>query len=156
YLRLSADPNKMGVYAGSIDSKPEEQSQQRLLATNREAYYAPAPNGGQGHLIFLRENTLMAQPFDPGKLQLSGDPASIADGIDSFAQVNYGLFSVSDTGVLVYRTGAGAKVLPAWFDQNGNQTGTLGEAGEYANPAVSPDGTRVAVAIGSPGSRDIW
>lgn len=156
YLRLSGDPNKMGIYAGSVDSKPEEQSQQRLLATNREAYFAASPNGGQGHLIFLRESTLMAQPFDPGKLQLSGEPAAIAEGVDSFTQVNYGLFSVSDTGVLVYRTGAGAKVLPVWFDQNGNQDGTLGEAGEFANPAVSPDGMRVAVASGAAGARDLW
>jgi eukaryotic-like serine/threonine-protein kinase len=156
YLRVSADPNKMGVYAGSVDSKPEEQSQQRLLATNREAYYAPSENGGQGHLIFLRESTLMAQPFDPGKLQLSGEPAAIAEGVDSYTGVNYGLFSVSDTGALVYRAGAGAKMVPTWFDQNGNAAGTLGEPGDYANPAVSPDGSRVAVASGAAGARDIW
>jgi Tol biopolymer transport system component/predicted Ser/Thr protein kinase len=156
YLRLSADPNKMGVYVGSVDSKPEEQSQQRLLATNREAYYAASTNGGLGHLIFLRDTTLMAQPFDPAKLQLSGDPASIADGVDSFTAVNYGLFSVSDSGVLVYRAGAGAKTVPTWFDQNGNAAGTLGEPGDYVSPAISPDGSRVAIASGGAGSRDIW
>jgi Tol biopolymer transport system component len=156
YLRISADPNRMGVYVGSVDSKPEEQSQQRVLATNREAYFAASPNGGQGHLIFLRESTLMAQPFDPGRLQLSGEPAAIAEGVDSFTVVNYGLFSVSDTGALVYRAGAGAKVLPAWFDQNGNLAGTLGEPGDYTNPAVSPDGSRVAVSSGTGGARDIW
>jgi Tol biopolymer transport system component/predicted Ser/Thr protein kinase len=158
YLRISADPNKMGVYAGSIDSKPEDQSQQRLLATNREAYYAPSANGGQGHLIFLRDTTLMAQPFDPAKLQLSGEPAAIADGVDSFTGANYGLFSVSDTGALVYRAGAGSKLVPTWFDQNGNAAGVLGEPGEYISPAVSPDGMRVAVAVaaGSGGAHDIW
>src|SRR6185436_13948929 len=99
-------------------------------ATNREAYFAASANGGQGHLIFLRESTLMAQPFDPAKLQLSGEPAAIAEGVDSFAVVNYGLFSVSDTGVLVYRAGAGAKLVPGWFDQNGNVADKLGEPGE--------------------------
>jgi eukaryotic-like serine/threonine-protein kinase len=156
YLRVSADPNKMGIYAGSVDSKPEEQSQQRLLATNRQAYYAPSANGGPGHLIFLRESTLMAQPFDPVRLQLSGEPAAIAEGVDSFTGANYGLFSVSDTGVLVYRTGAGSKLVTSWFEQNGKPAGTLGEPGEYANPAVSPDGMRIAVAAGALGSRDIW
>lgn len=156
YLKVSADPNKMGIYAGSFDSKPEEQSQQRLLATNRQAYYAPSANGGTGNLIFLRDSTLMAQPFDPGKLQLSGEPAAIAEGVDSFVGANYGLFSVSDTGALVYRAGAGSKLVATWFDQNINPAGTLGEPGEYANPAVSPDGTHVAVAAGSAGSRDIW
>ena len=156
YLKVSADPNKMGIYAGSVDSKPEEQSPQRLLATNRQAYYAPSTDGGPGHLIFLRESTLMAQPFDPVKLQLSGEPAAIADGVDSFATANYGLFSVSDTGALVYRAGAGSRLVTSWFDQNGKPAGPLSEPGEYANPAVSPDGTRVAVAAGAAGSRDIW
>ena len=157
YLRVSSDPNKVGIYAGSVDSKPEEQSQQRLLATNREAYYAAPTNGGMGRLIFLRDSTLMAQPFDPARLQLSGEPAAIADGVDSFTGASYGLFSVSDTGALVYRTGAGSKLVTAWFDQNGNSAGTLGEPGAvYVNPAVSPDGTRVAVAAGGGGARDIW
>jgi Tol biopolymer transport system component len=156
YLRVSDDPNKMGIYVGSMDSKAGEQSQQRLFATNREAYYAASANGGEGYLIFLRDSTLMAQPFDPGKLQLSGEPAAIAEGVDSFTGANYGLFSVSDTGALVYRTGAGSKLVSSWFDQNGNAAGALGEPGDDAHPAVSPDGTRVAVASGNDGRRDIW
>jgi Tol biopolymer transport system component len=98
----------------------------------------------------------MAQPFDPAKLQLSGEPAAIAEGVDSFTGANYGLFSVSDTGVLVYRTGAGSKLVTTWFDQTGNPAGMPGEPGEYANPAISPDGTRVAIAAGGAGFRDIW
>jgi serine/threonine protein kinase len=156
YLKVCTDPNKTGIYAGSVDSKPEEQSQRRLLATNRQAYYAPSANGGVGHLIFLRDSTLMAQPFDPVKLQLSGEPAAIADGVDTFPGASYGLFSVSDTGVLVYRASAGSKLVTTWFDPNGKPAGMLGEPGEYANPAVSPDATRVAVAAGAAGSRDIW
>jgi Tol biopolymer transport system component len=156
YLRTSADPNQMGVYVGSIDVKPEAQSLKRLLATNRQAYYAPAPNGGRGHLIFLRDLTLMAQPFDPDRLELSGDAVPIADGVDSFPGNTYGLFSVSDTGALVYRTGAGGKLTMTWLDANGNPAGTLGESGDYANPVVSPDQTRIAVALGPPNVRDIW
>jgi Tol biopolymer transport system component len=146
----------MGVYIGSIDAKPEDQSLKRLLASNRQAYYAPSSSGGPGHLIFLRETTLMAQPFDPVKMDLSGEPVPIAEAVDSFAGANYGLFSVSDTGTLVYRTGAASKLTLTWLDQNGNPAGTLGEPGEYSNPAISPDGTRVAVDVGPAGLRDIW
>jgi Tol biopolymer transport system component/predicted Ser/Thr protein kinase len=156
YLRVSPDPNRTGIYAGSIDAKPEEQSLKRLLATNREAYYAASPAGGPGRLVFLRDTTLMAQPFDPGKMELSGEPVPIAEGVDSFPGANYGLFSVSDTGALVYREGSGSRTQLTWFDENGNATGTIGEPGDYANPAISPDGSHVAVALGPSANRDIW
>jgi Tol biopolymer transport system component len=81
---------------------------------------------------------------------------AIADGVDSFAARNYGLFSVSNTGTLVYRGGTGPQTMLTWFDQQGNSAGTLGDPGEYANPAISPDGTRAAVGVGPAPSRDIW
>jgi eukaryotic-like serine/threonine-protein kinase len=56
----------------------------------------------------------------------------------------------------VYRRGAGSKLALTWFDQKGSQIDTFGEAGELANPAISPDGTRVALALGPAGSRDLW
>jgi serine/threonine protein kinase len=156
YERVSSDAAKAGVYIGSIDATPNQQSTQRLLASNRQAYYASAPGGGTGHLIFLRQATLMAQPFDPDKMTLSGEAVAIADGVDSFANRNYGLFSVSNTGTLVYREGSGPQTMLTWFDQQGNPAGTLGDPGDYWFPAVSPDGTRVAVAMGPQPSRDIW
>ena len=156
YLRVSSDAAKAGVYIGSVDVQANQQSMQRLLASDQQAYYAPAPGGGTGHLIFLRGATLMAQPFDPNKMALSGEPAAIADGVDSFATTNHGLFSVSNTGTLVYRAGTGTQTVLTWFDQQGNPAGTLGDPGDYANPAISPDGTRVAVAMGPIQTRDIW
>ncbi len=156
YFRESPDPKLVGVYVGSLDSKPEEQNLTRLLATNREAYYAAAPGGGQGHLVFMRDTTLMAQPFDPVRMDLKGEPTPVAEGVDSFAIQSYGLFSVSDSGALVYRLGAGSSFVPMWFDQQGKPAATLGEPGEFSHPAVSPDGTRIALARGTAGSRDLW
>jgi Tol biopolymer transport system component len=98
----------------------------------------------------------MAQPFDPDKMTLSGEPAAIADGVDTFATTNHGLFSVSDTGTLVYRGGTGSQTVLTWFDQQGNPASTLGDPAEYSLPAISPDGSRVAVAMGPLASRDIW
>jgi eukaryotic-like serine/threonine-protein kinase len=154
YFRASADPNQRGVYVGSIDVKPEEQSLTRLLAANRQAYFSQSPGGGAGYLIFLRETTLMAQPFDPVSRELSGDPVPIAEGIDSFQPQSYGMFAVSDTGTLVYRGGAGSTNALVWFDQSGKAGGAVSEPGDYAAPAISPDQTRIAVTRG-PG-RDIW
>jgi Tol biopolymer transport system component len=157
YLRMSSDANKAGIYIGSIDAKPEEQSRERLLATNRQAYFAASPNGRSGHLVFLREGTLMAQPFDPVRRELSRDPTPVAEMVDSFPQATYGLFSVSDTGTLVYRGGNSSGMTLTWFNEQGVPVSTLGEPGLSANPAISPDATRVAVAVGPAGSaRDIW
>jgi eukaryotic-like serine/threonine-protein kinase len=156
YLRISPDSTKAGVYIGSIDVKPNEQRAERLLASDREAYYAPPSGSGAGHLIFQRQTTLMAQPFDPDKMILSGQPVAIADGIDSFSLTNHGLFSVSDTGTLVYHASLGSRTLLTWFDLQGHPSGTIGDLGDYANPAISADGSRVAVAMGPQGNRNIW
>ena len=156
YLRISPDPDKMGVYVGSIDAGPDAQSHNRVLATNRQAYYARRAGGGPGHLIFLRGGTLMAQPFDPDRLTLNGEAVSIAEGVESYEGQSYGMFSVSDSGSLAYRSGVGQKLSVTWLDQKGRLERVLGDPGEYANPAVSPDASRIAVARGKAGARDIW
>jgi Tol biopolymer transport system component len=156
YLRVSSDPGQMGVYIGSIDARPEEQSRKRLVATNRQAYYAASPDGEAGHLVFMRETTLMAQPFDPARMELSGEPVAIAEGVDSNVESAEAMFSVSQTGTLVYLAGRASRMVLTWFDRLGHRGATLGEPGEYSQPAVSPDGTRVAVALGPATRRDIW
>ena len=156
YMRLSSDPKRMGVYVGDVDAKPEDQSREPVLVSNRQAYYAAPLGAGPGHLISLRGTTLMAQPFDPVRMMLSGDPVPVAEGVDSFPAQSYGLFSVSDNGALVYRESGGQALALTWFNQNGSLTATLGEPGDYANPAVSPDQTRIAVALSGPGGRDLW
>ena len=158
YLRLSTDPAASGIYIGSIDAKPEEQDTRRLMPANRQAYYSAASAGGPGYLVLMRDTTLLAQPFDPVRAELSGEPIPIAEGVDSFTPVSYGLFSVSDTGVLVYRKGAGTSLRLAWLDASGNTVGTAGDSNEriYNNAAPSPDGTRIAASLGPSGSRDLW
>jgi eukaryotic-like serine/threonine-protein kinase len=156
YLRGSRDVAKAGIYIGSIDAQPNQQSTQRLLATDRQAYYAAPSGADTGHLIFLRQRALMAQPFDANKMTLSGEPVAIADGVDSFTTTDHALFSVSNTGTLVYRKGLGAQTVLTWFDEHGNSTGSLGDPGDYSAPTVSPDGSRVAAALGPPPSRNIW
>ena len=66
------------------------------------------------------------------------------------------MFSVSDSGTLAYRSGLGEKLSVTWLDQKGRLERVLGDLGEYANPAVSPDASRIAVAQGKAGARDIW
>ena len=78
YFIQSTDPNTQGIYAGSLDN-PKERV--RILATDRKAYYVPARDGRTGFLLWVREQTLLAQPFDAAKLRLEGDPTPLAEEV---------------------------------------------------------------------------
>ena len=157
YLRRSNRDQNNGIFVGSLDAKPEQQETRRLLATNFPAAYAPSPSPKVGHVLFLRENTLMAQPFDAAKLVLAGEPVPVAESV----AISNGraIFAVSATGTLVYRAGApnSQNRRLTWFDPRGKALGQLGDPADYfGNIAVSPDGTRVASARGPQGATDIW
>ena len=160
YFRLSrGHPEYTGVYVGSIDVKPEQQSAKPLLISDRQASYAPSQNGGPGYLLFLRDTTLFAQPFDPKRLELSGDAVPVADQVGSFPGANAGLFSASETGVLAYRVGTGSTGTQlAWVDPKGTITSVVGDKGAYSNPAISPEGTRIAYSQfdSQNGKSNIW
>ncbi|HSR06836.1 MAG TPA: protein kinase [Bryobacteraceae bacterium] len=159
YFRNSATPEFRGMYVGSIDAKPEQQSLKPLLLTDRQAVYSVPANGGPGRLLFLRDSTLFAQTFDPGRLELTGEAVPVADQVSSFVPANAGLFSVSETGVLAYRVGPGGSLDQlTWFDKQGKPAGTLGGMGSYGNAAISPDGARVAAVQYDTqlGNSNIW
>ena len=100
----------------------------------------------------------MAQPFDADRLQLTGDPTPIADHVSFSAGLGRGAFSVSETGVLTFRSGGGEVNQPTWVDRTGKQTGSLGAAGAYLSLCLSPDEKQAAVDRVDPrtGSQDIW
>jgi Tol biopolymer transport system component len=121
--------------------------------TDRTLFMAdsPAVYGAPGYILYLRGSVLMARPLDPKTGELRGDAVPVVEGVDAF--------SVSDNGVLVYRPGSGAADAHlVWFDRAGKNLGTVGSAAEYSGPALSPDGSRLAVGIRDPGAqgRDIW
>src|ERR1700680_2244857 len=156
YHRASGTPEKTGIFVGSIDLKPEQQSLKPLMITDREGAYVPSEAGGTGWLLFVREGTLVAQAFDPAKLELGGDPVPMAGAVGSFPAANFAMFSVSATGVLVYRGGESGQQQLTWVALQGRSMGALGETGQYPSLAASPDGKRVAVGqIGSQGEGGI-
>jgi Tol biopolymer transport system component len=111
-----------------------------------------------GYLLFVRENTLVAQPFDPSLLTTRGEAVPIAQHVPSLARLGrqFGQFSVSRERSLAYKTGTGADLLQlTWFDRNGRQIGTLGDAGSFSTLEFSPDHTSLAVSRTAQGS-DIW
>jgi len=122
-----------GITVTSLDS-PER----RLLISHawRAAYASP------GFLLFLQQETLMAQPFDAAHARLSGEAVPIAEKVDWH-------FSAADNGVLAYRAGASDVRQLRWFDRSGRALAKVGRPGDILEPSLSPDGTRVAVGIGT-------
>jgi Tol biopolymer transport system component len=137
-----------GVLAGDLAGAPPK----FLMTADSAAVYSRS-----GHLLFVRNETLYAQKFDPVTLTLSGDAFPVA------TQMPVSLYtpavSTSAAGHVVYRTGAGGGIRQfKWFDRKGVETGTLGEpiAIGYGPPQISPDGLHVAVTRVYEGNTDIW
>jgi Tol biopolymer transport system component len=139
YYASSAKPENNGIFASSQDSKERK----LILNTNSNtAYVSP------GYLIFHRQGTLMAQPFDADRLQLSGEAVPVADDIMYDPFFGAGNFGASENGVLAYRGGTGTlpKTL-AWVNRDGKEQSIPAPPHNYAFPRISPDGQRVAAGI---------
>jgi eukaryotic-like serine/threonine-protein kinase len=97
---------------------------------------------GEGLLLFMRDRTLIAQPFDLDKLELSGEPYAIAEDVVHYGEIGptaLGIFSVSTNGVLCYQTGNRSISQLTWFDRSGKQLGPVGPPGYFTEPVLSPD-----------------
>ena len=119
-----------------------------------------------GHLFFARDETLMAQPFDPAVGELRGEAFTIAERVGPEGS-RYVSASVSETGTLVYAQGSQMARHLVWFDRSGRTLDTLLDFAtggsprnrtQSGNPALSPDGKRVALSLfsGTPENQDIW
>jgi serine/threonine protein kinase len=138
----------MKVYAGSLDSNETKE----LTLSNSKALYA-----SPGYLLFVTDGTLVAQPFDAERLKLTGEKFPIAEGVRTYPPTGAAAFSVSDNGILTYRTGfQGDTQELVWFDRSGKRLETVGPLSSVRGVEISPDQKRVAVhrheAIGG----DIW
>ena len=112
-----------------------------------------------GHLFFLRGNTLFAQNFNPDRLQRTGEPVVVAEKVETDSQFDFSLFSVATTGALVFQPGTSASERQIFIiDRSGKQLGTVGGGGIYVNINVSPSGKELLVDQGEAAAdkRAIW
>ena len=156
YFSRGTKKEAEGVYVGSLDSKEGK----FLLNTNLRAEYARADGATAGYLLFVRDKSLMAQPFDAERLQLTGEPAVVAEGVLTFPDEGgptaYAAFSASANGHLSYLSGSVSLTQMGWFDRAGKSLGSVGSPGLFAEPWLSPDGKRVAFDRTDLQSPDIW
>jgi Tol biopolymer transport system component len=142
YLRDTND--RVDLYVGSLDAPPERQKVKQVLQTDHRVQYQSMPGERVGRLLFVRDATLFAQPFDPDRFELSGDAVPLAGNIGTLYHLAY--FSASTDGTLVYRTAASNDMQLTWFDRDGKVVSEVGDPMFPTDLFVSRDGSQVTYA----------
>ncbi len=152
FVATTFDPNQKNqthrLYVGSLDS-----SKTKFITnvTSATSYVEP------GYLLYVRNGTLIAVPFDDKKLEVTGEPIRIVDDVGNFLPLATANFSVSKGGTIVYQPPARSDRVVR-LNEKGNEIAQIGKVGSFGQLRVSPDGSRVAVAVHNPkiGTTDLW
>jgi hypothetical protein len=102
-----------------VDVKPEQQSLKPLVASDSQPVYAPSADPDTGYLLFVRERTLMAQPFDNHRMELKGQAAPVAEQVSHNGAGGYVAFSASASDVLAFPRSTALDLQPTWYDREG-------------------------------------
>lgn len=148
FLYLRARAENGDLYVGSLDGKIDKQ----LSKNVSNAFYT------SGYIVYSHAATLMAQPFDPHRLEFTGDPFVLAENINYSAVNGKGAFTLSQNSILAFQVGQGHEQDHLiWYDRNGKELSRLA-TGRHLDLMVSLDGKRLAVDYIPPASenRDIW
>ncbi|MEO8052798.1 MAG: protein kinase [Acidobacteriota bacterium] len=164
YTARSSDAAKTRVYVDSIDAKPRSRTRREVLAADSNAVYVPPVHSTPGfsktgYLLFVRDHTLLTQPFDPANAQTTGAAVPLAEQVDYFSSTSQAQFSASRDGTLVYVSGGasrGNKQL-TWFDRSGKSRGTVGMPANTLSVSLSPDGVTVAAdPLDTANKSEVW
>jgi Tol biopolymer transport system component len=158
-LRSSADWTQARIVARPSDGK----SPRTLVTGAADARYVTT-----GHLLYMKLGTLVAVPFDPARLQISGAPVALLDDVmqavnagNASSETGAGQFAVASAGTLAYVTGGifpDRKAQLVWVDRHGVETPLKQPPGPIVAPRLSLDGQRLTFMMSKGGSRetDIW
>ncbi len=147
---VSSERRRGRIHAGNLGTNDRKE----ILITD-----SPALISASGHLLFVRDRSLLAQPFDADGLVLTGEAFPIADRVQYVPSTTWGAFTVAKNGTLAYQSGGtSAATQLTWLDRSGKALGVLTSAGQHVNPRLSRKGDRVAyeLADDETGDSDIW
>jgi Tol biopolymer transport system component len=158
YFVRTSKPETTGIYRGTLETAPGPSKV--IVRSHAAGRYVPERSGRSGQLLFLRDDTLLAQSFDPSTLKLVGDPVAIANPVSGLMPDYAGNpgFSISENGVLAYHSITGARSQLVWLDRTGNHSRAIATSDAWSHPRVSPDGKRVAFDRPDPKTNqpDLW
>jgi Tol biopolymer transport system component len=150
FVRTSAQTqNESSIWISALDGSVNK----RLFTCRSQAEFA------SGHILYVRDGTLMARPFDTDALEFTGDPFALATPVKFLAPASRGIFSASDNGELVFLRGSNSPgATLTWLDRQGNEISQLGDRANYDQPRISPDEKSVAVEVVDPQTAavDLW
>jgi serine/threonine protein kinase len=136
---FAGQKNADAIFVGSLDS---DEKHFVVEASANAAYAAP------GYLLFYRDKTLFAQPFDLKRFALTGEARVVLTDLQYQPQVKRALFDASENGLLVAQIGSGVALSqPVWFDRKGRELGAVGKPDVYGNVSIAPNGKSVAVSL---------
>ena len=132
-----------------------ESEERKVLYPGGPARYLPT-----GHIVYGSENTLTAIRFNPDTFEIIGSPIPLIEDVFRLFPDRSTQLVISNSGTLVYMPGKTSATIQGtlvWVDREGNEQPIEEEARSYDDPKISPDGTRVALAISAvDGNEDIW
>lgn len=123
------------------------------------AYAPSAATPGAGHILFVRDQALLAQPFNERQGRITGEPLPVAQDIGTGPNdPQWYLFTASRNGVVAYSpAGPAARRQIATFDRRGAPAGTVGEPAPLTGDlSLAPDGSRVIVTLREETRTDFW
>ena len=145
FMSGPAGGDNQALMVGELGSTERKE----LFKTTSKVAYAAA-----GYLLYVREQTLVAQPFDAAKLAITGEPVPVGEGL-GVNNVGGASFSLSTNGVLAFRAGETLGRRLMWVDRNGKETPALDDARDYADTWLSPDEKRFVFDM-SEDKGDLW
>ena len=155
FLFVVAAGREPGIYLRSLDHEVIRRLVETAHIAATAVAYSPT-----GHLVYVKQGTLVAQPFDVTRLQVTDEPVRLAEGVSTYGP-GVSAFALSAEGTLVFREDAGWPVWqPIWLDRTGRELGAVGPHGPYWSgaslfrpsrspdvfrPSISPDGRWLAM-----------
>jgi hypothetical protein len=148
----------------AVIAQPLPKGQPKVLLTDAvDARYVPT-----GHLVFMRQGTLCAVPFDPVRLEklgpevpVLGDVVQALTARSANDATGAGQFAISPTGTVAWLPGP-VQPLPqsrlVTVDRRGEVTPLPGDPRSYVQGSaqVSPDGRRLAVVVRTLTEQGLW
>jgi Tol biopolymer transport system component len=129
-----------------------------IESDSRVLYTTSAANGGAGYLMYVLAGNLLARPFDPSSLRVTGEAIPVVNHVTSFQPTGGADFSVSSRGAIAYQSLASRSQL-VWVNREGRQVGSAGPTNiNVKSGRVSPDGRKLATAIYDieRGGQNLW